>query len=447
MTESPQETSRATAIAYLRVVGLAALIGIPAALVAALFLQLIHVLENWLWHDVPANLGFAEPPWFLIVGLPVAGAVLVVAARALLPGDGGHPPLEGLKAGETPLANVPGIVLAAVGSLAFGAVLGPEMPVIALGSAVGVLVNGVVKLGPQERQVVANAGSFSAISALFGGPLVAGMLLVESGLSLGTKLLPALLPGLVAAGIGYLIFVGLGSWEGLSAPGLQVPSLPPYEGAVVADLVLAVVVGIVAGIILAGVRGLGARIQGLTPRIGMPVLLLAGGLAIGVLALLGQALGANSQDVLFSGQASLGVVTGAGSLSLVIVLLVMKSLAYAVSLGSGFRGGPIFPAIFVGVAVASVPVAVFGSSPTWAIAVGASAGMAAQTRLLISPLLLASLLVGPEGTDTIPAAVLAAATAWILATALERRRAATADAAAAEVAAEPEGSSAPPHSA
>jgi H+/Cl- antiporter ClcA len=102
-------------------------------------------------------------------GLPVVGALLVIVARVFLPGDGGHSPLEGLKAGETPLANVPGVVLAAVGSLGFGAVLGPEMPVVALGSAVGVLVNGVVKLGPRERQVIANAGSFSAISALFGG--------------------------------------------------------------------------------------------------------------------------------------------------------------------------------------------------------------------------------------------------------------------------------------
>jgi H+/Cl- antiporter ClcA len=261
------------------------------------------------------------------------------------------------------------------------------------------------------------------------------MLLVESGLSLGTKLLPALLPGLVAAGIGYLIFVGLGNWEGLAAPGLQVPSLPPYEGAVLADLVLAIAVGIAAGIVLAGVRDLGARIQVLTPRFGMPVLLLAGGLAVGGLALLGEALGADSQDVLFSGQASLGVVTSA-SLSVVIVLLVTKSLAYAVSLGACFRGGPIFPAIFVGVALASLPVALFGSSPTWAIAVGAAAGMAAQTRLLISPLLLASLLVGPEGSDTIPAAVLAASAAWIFATALERRRGEAAGAEGANAVAE-----------
>ena len=104
-----------------------------------------------------------------------------------------------------------------------------------------------------------------------------------------------------------------------------------------------------------------------------------------------------------------------------MILLVAKGLAYAVSLGSGFRGGPIFPAIFIGVALASLPVAAFGTSPTLAVAVGAAAGMAAQTRLLLSPLLLASLLVGPTATDTIPAAVLASATAWIAATALDKR--------------------------
>ncbi|HEU5203865.1 MAG TPA: chloride channel protein [Candidatus Limnocylindrales bacterium] len=422
MTNQLPEPSRATALAYLRLVVLGALIGVPAAVAAAVFLGLIHALERWLWEDLPAALGFAGPPWFLILGLPVAGALLVIVARTVLAGDGGHAPLEGLSAKETPPAHVPSVVLAAIGSLAFGAVLGPEMPVIALGSAVGVAVNRFVTLGPRERAVISSAGSFSAVSALFGGPLVAGMLLIEGGLSAGSALIPLLLPGLVAAGLGYLVFVGFGSWEGLDAPGLQVPSLPPYEGVNLGDLGLAIVVGIAAALVLAGVRAVAHRLEDRQAAVGPPVMLLAGGLAVGALALAGQALGANSQDVLFSGQASLGVVTGASSASLVVVLLATKALAYAVSLGSGFRGGPIFPAIFVGVALASLPVVAFGSSPTWAIAVGSAAGMAAHTRLLISPLLLASLLVGPAGADTIPAAVLATSAGWIVATALSRRR-------------------------
>src|SRR6185436_13794027 len=197
-----------SAAEYLRLVGIAALIGIPAALAAALFLGLIHGLEDWLWDDLPASLGYAAPPWFFVLGLPVVGALLVVLARAFLPGDGGHRPLGGLSAAPTAPSFVPGVVLAAVGTLAFGAVLGPEMPVIALGSAVGVIAHRLVRLGGQEGVVLSSAGAFSAISALFGGPLVAGMLLVESGLSAGSRLIPALLPGLVAAAIGYVIFVG-----------------------------------------------------------------------------------------------------------------------------------------------------------------------------------------------------------------------------------------------
>jgi len=167
----------------------------------------VHELENWLWDS--------EPAWYVVIGLPVAGACVVLAARRLLPGDGGHPPLEGIGGGTTPVAYAPGIALAALGTLAFGAVLGPEGPLIALGSAVGMLVTRFVKLDPRAEQVLGTAGSFSAISALFGGPIVAGVMLVESGLEMGALLLPILVPGFVAAAIGYVIFVGFGHWGGL----------------------------------------------------------------------------------------------------------------------------------------------------------------------------------------------------------------------------------------
>jgi hypothetical protein len=95
--------------AYLRLVALGALIGIPAALVAAGFLALVHELEDVLWHDLPDQLGYSSPPWYLVLGLPMLGACLVVAARSLLPGDGGHSPLEGLSAKPTPFAWGPGV--------------------------------------------------------------------------------------------------------------------------------------------------------------------------------------------------------------------------------------------------------------------------------------------------------------------------------------------------
>ena len=408
--------------AYLRLVFLGGLVGIPAGLVAALFLGFVHELEHWIWTDLPDALGESSPPWYLVLGLPVAGAAIVAAARLLLPGDGGHPPLEGLHAGVVPVSHAPGIALAAIGTLAFGAVLGPEAPVVALGAAVAIAVTWFARLGERESTVLATAGSFSAISALFGGPLVGGVLLVESGVGLGAALLPALLPGFVAAAVGYLIFVGFGDWGGLDTPGLVVPDLPLYEGTHLLDLLVAIAVGVATAVIVVAINRLATRLEGEgDSRLGMVAFLIAGGFAVGLIALVADGLGTDSQDVLFSGQASIPALIAETSTGVVLLLIVAKALAYVVSLACGFRGGPIFPAIFLGIGLATLPVVWFDVSPTLAIAVGAAAGTAAQTRLLLSSMLLATLLVGTQGLDAVPAAVLAAAAAWIARTALDQR--------------------------
>jgi H+/Cl- antiporter ClcA len=418
-TQAPPQRTAAGG-AYLRLVLLAALVGIPAALIAALFLAAVSDLQHVLWHDLPDALDASSPPWYLVVALPVVGAGIVLFARKLLPGDGGESPFVGLKALPTPLRFIPGIALAAIGTLAFGAVLGPEAPVVALGMAIGGAPMLFVKLESRAGMVVSSAGAFSAVSALFGGPLVAGMLLLESGIGLGAALLPALLPGLVAAAVGYLIFVGFGHWSGLNAPGLREPDLPAYTGVHLGDLVIALIVGVLTAALLLGVRRLGRLVDARgRPALRVPGLLLLGGLVVGLLAEVADLLGANSQNVLFSGQVSVPDIVTAGSTKIILVTLVAKAIGYAVSLGCGFRGGPIFPAIFTGIAIASLPIVWFHTSPTLAIAIGAAAGMASQTRLLIAPLLFAALLVGTGGTDTIPAAVFATVAAWLTTAALD----------------------------
>jgi H+/Cl- antiporter ClcA len=429
MPESPPELSGP---AYLRLVGVGALIGIPAAFIAALFLALVHDGEHWLWTDLPSALGHTSPPWYLVIALPAVGALIVLLARVSLPGDGGHSPLEGIGGGAVPVRNGPGIALAAVGTLCFGAVLGPEAPLIAIGSIVGMIFALFVRVGGREQSVLATAGSFSAISALFGGPIVGGMMLVEGGLALGTALLPVLLPGFVAAAIGYVIFVGLGTWGGIHEQGLAVPNLPSYTGTHVYDLIVAVVVGIVTAILVTTVRKGAERIAGEGfARLGLPVLLVGGGLTVGLIAQIAGWLGAGSQDVLFSGQSGIPALAAADSTKIVLILLAGKAMGYAVSLGCGFRGGPVFPPLFIGIAVADLAHVWFGVSPTLAVAVGAAAGMASVTRLLITSSLFAGLLVGTAGVDAVPAAVLAASAAWLTVRTLDRRAQVEAGAAAA----------------
>ncbi len=410
MSPTPNRTQ---ARDYLFLILLGAAIGLPAALVASLFLATVHKLEEWFWTDLPDRLGEDSAPWYLIIGLPVAGALVVWVARRFLPGDGGNPPLEGIGGGVTPLRYAPGIALAALGTLPFGLVLGPEAPLIALGSAVGALVTPFVRLGDRAMTVIATAGSFSAVSALFGGPLVAGVLLLESGLAMGPQLIPALMPGLVAAAVGYLLFVGLGDWGGLNQAGLAVPNLPNYSGTRLGDLAMAVVAGVVIAVVLNRVRYLATRVQAVANRHQMLPMLLLGGFAVGAIALVATWLNTTDDEILFSGQSAVPEVVAEGSVGVLLVILVAKSFGYAISLGSGFRGGPIFPAIFIGITITSFAVVVFDASPTWAIAVGTAAGMAAGTEMVFSALLFSMLLVGQPGVDALPAAVLAVAAVWL----------------------------------
>ena len=414
-------SSRDEGRTLLALIGLGALIGAPAALVASLFLVTVHEIEHWLWTDLPDQLGRDSPPWYLVVGLPVVGGFIVWVARHYLPGDGGHSPLDGLGGGVTPLRYVPGVVLAALGTLPFGAVLGPEAPLIALGSAVGVSVAPLLKLDTRGRRVVGTAGSFSAISALFGGPLVAAFLLLEGGLAVGTMLVPALLPGLVAAAVGYLLFTGLGDWGGLDEAGLAVPDLPAYEGTHVVDLLLAIVVGVLTALVIAMARRLAERVDEVATRERLLSSLLVGGFVVGLLAYTASVMGAEADQVLFSGQAAVPSAVAETSVGVLLVILVAKSIGYAVCLGCGFRGGPVFPAIFIGTVIATFAVVIFDTSPTWAVAVGAAAGVAAGTHLIFSGLLFSMLLVGIGGLDALPAAVFAGTAAWLTREALPDR--------------------------
>ena len=409
----------------LRLVLLGAAIGIPAALAAIAFFTVVHYLEQLIWHALPTALGEASPPWYLVVFLPVVGAAIVAIARLTLPGDGGRSPLAGMSHGATPVRYVPGIVVAALGTLGFGLVLGPEAPVMAVGSAVGLGITSIVRSDAREQGILSMAGIFSAISTLFGGPLVAGVMLTEGGISMGAVLIPVLLPGFVAAAVGYLVFLGVGPYTGAPAPGLQVPDLPAYVGTSVPDLIIAIVVGVVTAALIVAINGAAKRVAALQDGrqgdrgVGLVAALLLGGLAVGALAQLATVFGVAPDDVLFSGQASIPALVSESSLIALVVLVIAKAAAYVVSLATGFRGGPIFPAVFLGVNVAAFAVELFGTSPTFAIAIGCAAGMAAQTRLVVTSMLFAALLVGSGGFDAIAGAVFATVASWLTVQALD----------------------------
>ena len=111
--------------------------------------------------------------------------------------------------------------------------LGPEAPLIAIGSGIGVIAIRLVRKDAPKQAIVAvgAAGSFAAISTLLGSPLTGAFLLMEAAGLGGGMMSVALVPGLLAAGIGSLIFVGLDNWTGYGTFSLAVPRHPAVRHA------------------------------------------------------------------------------------------------------------------------------------------------------------------------------------------------------------------------
>ena len=196
----------------------AAIVGVVVSLAAWAFLELVHGIQVGVYSDLPGDLGFdAVPWWWPLPWLAIAGLLTAIAITRL-PGSGGHVPANGLGGGGGPTQPIelPGVLVAAVATLGFGLVLGPEAPLIALGMGLGVLaVRRAKRDAPEELvMVMAAAGSFAAISTVFGSPVIGAVILIEAAGLGGARLPVVLLPGLIAAGLGSLVFIGLGAWTG-----------------------------------------------------------------------------------------------------------------------------------------------------------------------------------------------------------------------------------------
>ena len=264
--------------------------------------------------------------------------------------------------------------------------------------------------------IMASAGSFAAISTLFGSPVLAAFLIMEiAGIS-GITLSLVALPGLLASGIGALVFVGLDNWTGLGTFSLALTSVPPAVPPTLAGLAWALVMGVVAALSGWLIRSVGLWLRPIV-HLNRVLVTSALGLLIGCTAMVYQLISGKSfTQVLFSGQDALPeLVANAAdySVAVMILLIVCKALAYGLSL-SAFRGGPVFPSMFIGAAIGIAASGLPGMNLAAGIGMGIGAMCTAMLRLPLTSTLLAVVLMGVDGVIVTPQVVVAVVVSFVI---------------------------------
>lgn len=359
---SPAPTPRQ--LAALSVPALA--IGIVTALILWLLEAAAGALEDAVWSALPDALGIDPDGWWIVVVLTTTG-LLVGICLTLLPGHGG-PDSATTELFEPPVKvrTLPGIAVVTLLALAGGVSLGPENPIIAINVSltVALLARFIPRIPVRLGMLMAASGT---IGALFDTPVAAALLLtgalaaVRGGGSLWDKLF---LPLASAA-------AGATTMHLLGTPPMSFDVPPSAVDPV--DVLVAVLVA--CGAVAIGMLGLYAfpLVHRAFHALRNPILIATlGGFVLGLLGLLGGPI------TLFKGLDQIEQLLGdpdgysAGDLALIVAV---KLVALVVAASAAFRGGRVFPATFIGVAIGMLAHALVPSLPLGLAIASALIGM------------------------------------------------------------------------
>ena len=320
----------------------AVIIGVLSALILAALNEVAGLLEHALWDLAPTALGVPDGSrWWIFLVLTLTGAAVGLVVWKV-PGHGGQDSATtDLTAPPLPVSMLPSLTLAVVLSLAGGVSLGPENPIIAINVALAIAL--VARLWPKvPTQLVMAIAAAATVGALFGTPVAAALIFtgVMAAAPGGGALWDKLFLPLVAAGAGSITMKLLGgSTLGFSLPAYGTPrAIDLLTGAVIASACL--LIAMLAVLALPPAHRFFHRLR--NPL----VYITLGGLLLGGLGAIGGEL------TLFKGLEQTGELLAdvdGWATGTLVLMAVIKLAALVIAAASGFRGGRIFPALFIGV--------------------------------------------------------------------------------------------------
>jgi H+/Cl- antiporter ClcA len=334
----------------------AVVVGVVSALVLYGIEELAGVLEHGIWSGLPGAIGVDPASGWWIFGVLTATGFVIGLLIWLLPGHGGQdsatvelisPPLR--------LGALPSLAIVTVLALAGGVSLGPEGPIIAINT--GIVVALAARLWPKiPTDLVVMVTAAGTIGALFGTPVAAALVFtgVVGAIKGQGALWDKLFLPLLAASAGAITMTLL------AAPQFAV-DVPAYDSVAPIDLVSAMVIAVVAAAVgLAGAAAM-PRLHRAFRLLRNPVFYVtAGGILLGILGAIGGPI------TLFKGLTQTGELVADRAdyaVGTLVLIVVVKIVALIISAAAGFRGGRIFPSVFIGAAVGVLANALVPSIP------------------------------------------------------------------------------------
>jgi chloride channel protein, CIC family len=335
----------------LLITGLALVIGGASAVTAFCLLRLIGLITNAVFYQrlSPAMTapGASHHPAWLILLAPVAGGLVIgLMARygsEKIRGHGMPETIDAIVTGGSKVAPRVAVLkpVSAAVSIGTGGPFGAEGPIIMTGGAVGSILAQCLHLSADERKALLVAGAAGGMAATFNAPLASVLLAVE--LLLFEWRPRSLVPVCASVTVATCC-----RW-----PLLGTGLLFPVSGVVRPDagaIALTIVPGLSGGALAVIATALVYKSEDAFAR--LPVHWMwwpaIGGLIIGIGGLFEpRALGVG-YDVI--GQ----LLQGRAALSLIVGILVVKTLIWSLSLGSGTSGGVLAPVFMIGGALGAL---------------------------------------------------------------------------------------------
>ena len=273
--------------------------------------------------------------------------------------------------------------LSSIASIGSGASIGKEGPMVQLSALCGSVLGRWLpaSLNLKNSDVVAMAAA-AGLSSVYHAPLASAIFVAE--IAFGISALQRLIPLVIASSVAVMTMWSLGFRNALY------PLADASFQMDVGSLLVTVAIGLVAGLagwllikLIARSKALFGHIRSLPLRLG------AGGLAVGLLALI-------STDILGNGyEVIVKIMAGDYLLPGLLLLLLLKTLATTLSVGSNAVGGLFTPSLLIG-ALLGVALATLGAAlhlPLGNVLLYAAIGMAAVLAAVSQAPLMAILMV------------------------------------------------------